>query len=104
MSGRPADDGEGRKVFVGGIALGVDQQGVREAFEKFGDIEDVYLPSDRNTGKLRGFGFVTYRDPRDAEDAAKEMHGCDDLHACRASSAPRRLRASAVLHIAPRPT
>ena len=75
MSGRPSDDGEGRKVFVGGIALGVDQQDIRDEFGKFGDVDDVFLPQDRDTGKPRGFGFVTFRDARDAEDAAKGMNG-----------------------------
>ena len=75
-SGRPADDGEGRKVFVGGIPFGVDQHNVREDFGKYGEIEDVYLPQDRETGKLRGFGFVTFRDSRDANDAAKALNGC----------------------------
>jgi hypothetical protein len=68
-------DNEGRKVFVGGIPFGVDQNGVREDFGRYGEIEDVYLPTDRATGKLRGFGFITFRDPRDAEEASRVMHG-----------------------------
>ena len=76
MSGRPADDGDGRKVFVGGIPFGVEKQHVHDDFSKYGEIEDVYLPTDRETGKLRGFGFVTYKDARDANDAAAAMHGC----------------------------
>jgi len=35
------------------------------------------LPTDRDTGKLRGFAFVTYRDSRDAHDACGAMHGRD---------------------------
>ena len=75
MSGRPADDGEGRKVFVGGIAMEVDRDMIRDDFGRFGEIEDVFLPTDRATGRLRGFGFVTYKDSRDAHEAAAEMHG-----------------------------
>lgn len=73
--GRGSEDAEGRKIFVGGIPFGVDQQTVREDFGRFGEIEDVYLPTDRETGKLRGFGFVTFRDPRDAQESAAQMHG-----------------------------
>lgn len=76
MSGRPADDGEGRKVFVGGIAMGVSQDSIREDFGRFGEIEDVFLPLDRASGRLRGFGFVTYKLADDAHAAAAEMHGC----------------------------
>ena len=74
MSGGAAD-ADGRKVFVGGIPFGVDQQGIREDFGRFGDIEDVYLPTDKMTGKLRGFGFVTFKDGRAAQDASDAMHG-----------------------------
>ena len=69
------DDGEGRKVFVGGIPFGVENDAIREEFGKYGEIEDVYLPMDRDTGKLRGFGFVTFKDSHDARDAAESMNG-----------------------------
>ena len=72
---RFADDGEGRKIFVGGLPFSVDEEGIRADFGKFGPIEDVYLPRDRESDRPRGFGFVTFKDARDAEDAAKDMHG-----------------------------
>lgn len=68
-------DAEGRKVFVGGIPYGVDHQDIRSDFGRYGEIEDVYLPTDRETGKLRGFGFVTFRDTIGAEECASRMHG-----------------------------
>jgi len=68
---------EERKVFVGGIPFGVDQYVVKEDFMRFGEIEDVYLPTDRETGKLRGFAFVTFRSSKDAHEAAGAMHGRD---------------------------
>eukprot|EP00900_Chrysochromulina_parva_P010601 jgi/Chrpa1/19542/Chrysochromulina_OHIO_Genome00024522-RA len=74
-AGRPADDGEGRKVFVGGIPFGVEKRDIQEDFSKFGPIEDVYLPMDRETRKPRGFGFVTFVDARDANEAVSAMHG-----------------------------
>ena len=67
----------GRKIFIGGVPFGVDQHMVKEDFMQYGDIEDVYLPTDRETGKLRGFAFVTFRDSRDAHDACGAMHGRD---------------------------
>ena len=68
-------DSEGRKVFVGGIPFGVDMHNIREDFGRFGPIEDVYLPQDKETGKLRGFGFVTFERPADAEEASAQMNG-----------------------------
>ena len=72
---RHEDDADGRKIFVGGLPFSVDDAGIREDFGKFGPIEDVYLPRDRETERPRGFGFVTFKDARDAEDAAKDMNG-----------------------------
>lgn len=74
MSDR-GDDADGRKIFVGGLPFQADEHQLRDDFGKYGDIEDVYLPTDKLTGKLRGFGFVTFKDPRDAQDASKGMHG-----------------------------
>ena len=69
------DDGDGRKIFVGGLPFAADEGEIREEFGRFGDIEDVYLPRERETGKSRGFGFITFRDGRDAEEASRTMSG-----------------------------
>ena len=69
------DDADGRKIFVGGLPFSVDEQAIRQDFGKCGEIEAVYLPKDRETDRPRGFGFVTYKDARDAEDAAKDWNG-----------------------------
>jgi len=73
----PSANTEERKVFVGGVPYGVDQHVVREDFMRFGEIEDVFLPVERETGKLRGFAFVTFRNSKDAHEAAGAMHGRD---------------------------
>ena len=72
---RRGDDGKDRKVFVGGLNFDADEAQLRQDFGKFGDIEDIFLPRDRDTQKPRGFGFVTFTGYRDAEDAAAEMNG-----------------------------
>merc|ERR1740130_1447678 len=46
---------------------------IKHAFEKYGEVKDVYLPKDYHTGELRGFGFVEFIDERDALDAKEEM-------------------------------
>ena len=45
-------------------------------FDKFGKITDCFMPKDRETNEPRGFGFVTFDEIRDAEDAIREMDGC----------------------------
>jgi len=36
-------------------------------FERFGEVGDIYLPTERGTGRSRGFAFIRYWDKRDAE-------------------------------------
>lgn len=48
------------KVFVGGIAADVTPEEFRSFFEKFGSIIDSQLMINKDTGKSRGYGFVTY--------------------------------------------
>eukprot|EP00249_Psilotum_nudum_P018198 c26687_g1_i2 orf=370-1236(+) len=47
---------------------------LRGPFGQFGPMRDVYLPKDYYTGEPRGFGFVQYLDPFDAEDAQYYMN------------------------------
>merc|ERR1712133_304317 len=44
-------------------------------FEKYGDVGDIYLPTERGTGRSRGFAFARYYDRRDAQDALDELNG-----------------------------
>ncbi|KAM7264900.1 hypothetical protein ACFE04_002583 [Oxalis oulophora] len=48
---------------------------LRGPFGRFGPIKDVYLPKDYYTGEPRGFGFIQFVDPADAEDAKYHMDG-----------------------------
>jgi hypothetical protein len=51
------------KVFVGGLSWQTTIEGLRYYFEKFGELTDVALMSDKRSGQPRGFGFITFRDP-----------------------------------------
>ena len=63
------------KIFVGGLSWGTDDQALRAAFEQFGQIEDAKVMTDRETGRSRGFGFVTFSDAANAEKAIRSMDG-----------------------------
>jgi len=48
---------------------------LKRAFQKFGDVGDVYIPRDRYSRESRGFAFVRFYDKHDAEDAMDSMDG-----------------------------
>ena len=64
-----------KKLFVGGLAWGTSSDALRAAFQQFGDIEDAIVLTDRETGRSRGFGFVTFKNSPDGDRARQEMNG-----------------------------
>jgi RNA recognition motif-containing protein len=64
-----------RKLFIGGLAWKTDDASLNEAFAPFGDILEARVVLDRETGRSRGFGFVTYNSDDGATNAQKEMDG-----------------------------
>ena len=67
----------GRKVFVGSLSWNTDDNGLRAAFERFGTIEDAKVIEDRQSGRSRGFGFVTFAEESAAQAAIQEMNGAE---------------------------
>ena len=65
------------RLFVGGLSWETNADDLREAFQKFGRVADVSIVTDRDTGRSRGFGFVTMADHRDASKAMEEMDGAE---------------------------
>lgn len=66
-----------KKLYVGGLAWGTDENGLREAFEQYGEVVDCKIITDRDTGRSRGFGFVTFNEGNDADNAISEMNGTE---------------------------
>jgi cold-inducible RNA-binding protein len=63
------------KLFVGGLSWDTTDDSLRSAFESFGEITEAKVILDRNTGRSRGFGFVTFTNEesaRNAMDALKD--------------------------------
>ncbi|TNE85727.1 MAG: RNA-binding protein, partial [Deltaproteobacteria bacterium] len=65
------------KLFVRGLPWATDGQGLREAFEQFGNVTDSVVVTDRETGRSRGFGFVTFDDDQEAKEALRQMDGAN---------------------------
>lgn len=56
----PPGQNQFKKVFVGGLPPDTTVQDIKDYFEGFGKVTEVLLMHDRNTKRLRGFGFVTF--------------------------------------------
>jgi cold-inducible RNA-binding protein len=65
------------KLFIGGLSWDTTDDSLRAAFEKYGQIEDAVVIKDRETGRSRGFGFITYSSPEEAQEAISAMNDQD---------------------------
>ena len=63
------------KVFVGNLDFGTSDQDLRELFSEVGEVLDVHVPTDRNTGRPRGFAFVQFATQEQASQAVEVMSG-----------------------------
>jgi RNA recognition motif-containing protein len=64
-----------KKLFVGSLSWNTNDDELRRAFEEFGEVTDTAVISDRETGRSRGFGFVTFADAQSADSAIEKMNG-----------------------------
>lgn len=64
-----------KKLFVGGLSWDTNDASLQSAFEQFGAVTDAKVITDRETGRSRGFGFVTFADAADGEAAISSMDG-----------------------------
>ncbi|KAL2504971.1 RNA-binding protein [Abeliophyllum distichum] len=63
------------KLFVGGLSYNMDEMSLREAFSRCGEVVEARIIMDRDTGRSRGFGFVTYTSSDEASGAIQELDG-----------------------------
>lgn len=65
------------KLFVGGLSWDTNDHSLHTAFSAFGDVTEAKVISDRETGRSRGFGFVTFASADDAQAAIGQLDGSD---------------------------
>ncbi|XP_023635436.1 glycine-rich RNA-binding protein 8 [Capsella rubella] len=63
------------RCFVGGLAWATGDQDLQRTFSEFGEVIDSKIINDRETGRSRGFGFVTFKEEKSMRDAIEEMNG-----------------------------
>jgi RNA recognition motif-containing protein len=63
------------KIYVGNISFNTDEAALRSAFGEHGDVDEVAVITDRDTGRSRGFAFVTMPDDGAARAAMDALNG-----------------------------
>lgn len=82
-----------KKLFVGNLSWNTRDDSLMQAFSQFGEVSDAKVILDRDTGRSRGFGFVTFDDDEAGERAIAAMNGADlDGRPLRVNEAQERER------------
>ncbi|AKT37088.1 RNA recognition motif domain-containing protein [Chondromyces crocatus] len=65
----------GTRLYVGNLPYSATKTSLGEAFAASGEVTDVHIVMDRESGQSRGFGFVTMGSPAEAQQAIEQMNG-----------------------------
>ena len=66
-----------KNLFVGNLPFSSTEDALRTVFSQFGEVQQVKIMTDRDTGKPRGFGFVEMTQDEDAAKAVAALNGKD---------------------------
>ena len=65
------------KLYIGNLSFNTNEEALRAAFGAFGTLTDVFIATDRETGRPRGFAFVTFSNEEESKLAIDKMNGVD---------------------------
>jgi RNA recognition motif-containing protein len=63
------------KIYVGNLSFDTDEATLRDTFAEHGSVDEVAVISDRDTGRPRGFAFVTMSSDAEAQNAINALNG-----------------------------
>ena len=63
------------RLYIGNLSWNIGENELRDATEVYGNVEDVRVITDRDTGRSRGFGFVKFTETDDALKAIDGLNG-----------------------------
>jgi RNA recognition motif-containing protein len=67
----------GNRLYVGNLSFQATTESLREAFAACGEVTDVHIVQDRDSGQSRGFAFVTMGTASEAANAISTLNGTD---------------------------
>src|SRR3954447_20102193 len=65
----------GNRLYVGNLSFGTTRESLEAAFAAAGEVREISMPTDRETGQPRGFAFVTMGSAQAAADAISRLDG-----------------------------
>ena len=63
------------RIYVGNLSYSVTQEALHQLFAQHGEVEEVHVPTERDTGRPRGFAFVTMPNAQEAQAAIAALNG-----------------------------
>jgi RNA recognition motif-containing protein len=64
-------------IYVGNLSYSATEEDLKAVFAEYGQVKRVVLPTDRDTGRLRGFAFVEMNEDTQEEAAITELDGAE---------------------------
>lgn len=64
-------------IYVGNLSYQATEEDLRSVFADYGSVKRVVLPTDRETGRMRGFAFVEMMDDAQEDSAISELDGAE---------------------------
>ncbi len=64
-------------IYVGNLSYDVTPDELSQAFAKYGTVSNVHLPTDRDTGRMRGFAFVEMQRDTEEDSAIEALDGAE---------------------------
>jgi len=66
---------EKMQIYVGNMSYGITDESLKSLFDEYGEVDSVKIITDRETGRAKGFGFITMNDDSAAQSAIEELNG-----------------------------
>lgn len=64
-------------IYVGNLSYDVTQQDINDVFTEYGTVKRVHVPTDRDTGRMRGFAFIEMAGESEETKAIAELDGAE---------------------------
>jgi RNA recognition motif-containing protein len=64
-------------IYIGNLSYDVSQEDLSEVFTEYGTVKRVHIPTDRETGRVRGFAFVEMESEANEDKAIEALDGAE---------------------------